>query len=75
MPAIINGSIKINSVTSGATIHFGDSLIIAPKNASKSNSGAGGGLTGDNSHSYTVNSTTNTYNPTCVDSSTSTKQG
>lgn len=69
MPSVVGGPIKIISI-SGGTVIFGDSGFIAPKEAAKSYSGAGGGLTGDFSVSINGISSTNTVDPDIVDGST-----
>ncbi|ASS76388.1 hypothetical protein CIG75_16455 [Tumebacillus algifaecis] len=71
MPSVVGGPIKIISV-SGGTLIFGDSGFIAPKSASKSYSGSGGGLTGD--FPVTINgiNNTSTVDPDVVDSSNAT---
>jgi spore germination protein PF len=68
MPSIV-GPIKINSV-SGGVINFGDSLNIAPKSTAKSNSGSGGGNTGDFQITNNGFSITNTVDPDVADSNT-----
>lgn len=70
MPAILAGPVKITTVSSGGTVLFGDTAFIAPKNASKSYSGAGSGFTGDMSASYTGISSTNTIDNDIVDNNT-----
>lgn len=70
MPSLIGGPIKFVSVSGGATVNFGDTGFIAPKTASKSYSGAGGGLTGDFAASYTGVSNTNTVDPDVIDTNT-----
>jgi spore germination protein PF len=72
MPSIINGPIKISSVSGGATINFGDSGIIAPKSASKTTSGSGGTV-GDFSNVYTGTSNTNSTSSSGVDTTTNSK--
>ncbi|HEU4964364.1 MAG TPA: spore germination protein [Bacilli bacterium] len=71
MPSLIGGPIKIVSVA-GGTVNFGDTGVIAPKSASKSYSGAGGGLTGDFSVSINGISNTNTLDPDVIDDNTTT---
>ncbi|GAX89716.1 spore germination protein [Effusibacillus lacus] len=68
MPALILGPIKIVGISDGGTALFGDTAFIAPKNASKSYSGAGGGITGDFGATFSVISSTNTVDPDVVDS-------
>ncbi|BCJ88087.1 spore germination protein [Effusibacillus dendaii] len=72
MPSFIAGPIKITSVSAGATVLFGDTAFVAPKNASKSYSGGGGGVTGDLSATYSLLSNTNTIDPDLVDTNNNT---
>jgi len=69
MPSIVGGPIKIVEV-SGGSVHFGDTAIVAPKSASKSYSGSGGGNTGDFASSWNIISSTNTLDPDVIDSNT-----
>lgn len=71
MPSLIGGPIKFVSVSGGATVNFGDTGFIAPKTASKSYSGSGGGITGDFGASITGVSNTNTIDPDLIDNNTS----
>ncbi|MBM7694005.1 spore germination protein PF [Peribacillus deserti] len=45
MPSFV-GPVQITSVDSGGIAHFGDAVVISPKEATKSVSGSGGGNTG-----------------------------
>ncbi|QPC46026.1 spore germination protein [Mangrovibacillus cuniculi] len=65
MPALI-GPVQILTIGGGVT-HFGDTLIISPKNAVKSFNGAGGGNTGAFIITTSVISLTNTIDPNVVD--------
>ncbi|MFC4766319.1 spore germination protein [Effusibacillus consociatus] len=67
MPSFIAGPIKINSVATGATILFGDTLFVAPKTATKSYSGSGGGANGDFSVQNNFISSTNTIDSDLMD--------
>jgi hypothetical protein len=68
MPSNIMGSVKITAI-SGGTINFGDTAIIAPKNASKTTEGAGGTV-GDFSVSVTGINNTNSFSSSGVDTTT-----
>ncbi|RAV22501.1 spore germination protein [Paenibacillus contaminans] len=68
MPSIVLAPIKISSVS--GQVNFGDVFQIAPKSASKSYSGSGGGNTGDFSQTFSLISLTNTIDPDLVDSTT-----
>lgn len=46
MPAIV-GPIKINTVSTGGVVNFGDTFYISPKTSSKTASGSGAGNVGD----------------------------
>jgi hypothetical protein len=65
MPSFI-GSYKINSNT--GILNNGDAAVIAPNSSSKTYSGAGGGVTGDLSVSYSGISITMTNDPDVMDS-------
>jgi hypothetical protein len=67
MPAIVIGGIKVTSVGGNGTVNMGDVLQIAPKSTSKTNSGAGGGNTGDFLQTNTFCSVTNTVDPDVLD--------
>ncbi|PWK05037.1 spore germination protein [Tumebacillus permanentifrigoris] len=69
MPSIIGGPFKIVNV-SGGDVVFGDVGFIAPKSASKSYSGSGGGLTGDFGVSISGVSSTNTVDVDGIDTNT-----
>jgi spore germination protein PF len=71
MPSIIGGPIKIVSVSGGGTVNWGDTGFVAPKNATKSYTGSGGGITGDFTSTYNGISNTNTIDPDVIDGSTS----
>ena len=71
MPALIGGPFKIVSISGGSVI-FGDTAIVAPKNASKTYTGSGGGLTGDFPVSISGISNTNTFDSDAVDDNIST---
>jgi len=73
MPSYIAGPIKITNVSSEGTVNFGDTLQIAPKSASKSFSGAGGGNTGDFLQTNTFVSFTNSIDPDVSDSNVKSK--
>ncbi|PLT30427.1 spore germination protein [Peribacillus deserti] len=45
MPSFV-GPVQITSVATGGIAHFGDALVISPKEATKSVSGSGAGNTG-----------------------------
>ncbi|KEO82889.1 spore germination protein [Tumebacillus flagellatus] len=68
MPSIIGGPLKI--VSNSGELVFGDTGFIAPKTASKSYSGSGGGLTGDFGVSITGLSSTNTVDIDGIDNNT-----
>lgn len=65
MPSVI-GSFQI--VTNSGTVNNGDSLITAPTLSSKSNSGAGSGVTGDFSATMSFFSATITNDPNRINS-------
>ncbi len=67
MPAIVIGGIKVTNVSGNGTVNMGDVLQIAPKSTTKSNSGAGGGNTGDFLQTNTFCSVTNTVDPDVSD--------
>ena len=66
MPSIITGPIKITGADGNVT--FGDVLQITPKSTEKNYSGAGGGLVGDFSQSYSLISYTLTSDQDVADS-------
>ncbi|NNV06157.1 spore germination protein [Geobacillus sp. C56-T2] len=67
MPAIVIGGIKVTNVSGNGTVNMGDVLQIAPKSTAKTNSGAGGGNTGDFLQTNTFCSVTNTVDPDVFD--------
>ncbi len=69
MPSFIAGPFKIVSI-SGGTVVFGDTGFVAPKSASKSYSGSGGGFTGDFSFSINGLNYTITVDPDLIDDNT-----
>lgn len=64
MPSVI-GAFQI--VTNSGTVNNGDSLITAPTQSSKTNNGAGTGVTGDFSSTISFFSATITNNPDRID--------
>lgn len=67
MPAVV-GAIKILSVGPSSIVHIGDSIQLAPTSTSKTFAGAGSFNTGDFIRTYSVVSTTNTYDNDINDS-------
>lgn len=67
MPSFV-GAFKV--VSNEGNLVTGDVLVVSPTSASKTYSGAGGGLIGDFSVANTVFSATVTFDPDLVDSST-----
>lgn len=61
MPSVIIGGVEVTSVGGNGTVNMGDVLQIAPKSTAKSNSGAGGGNTGNFLQTNTFCSVTNTF--------------
>ncbi|WP_409291771.1 spore germination protein [Peribacillus sp. SCS-37] len=45
MPSIV-GPVQITSINSGGILHFGDAVVISPKEATKSANGSGSGNIG-----------------------------
>jgi spore germination protein PF len=68
MPAMIIGGIKVTNVSGNGTVNMGDVLQIAPKSTTKTNSGAGGGNSGDFLQTNTFCSVVNILDPDGVDS-------
>ncbi|SCW38524.1 spore germination protein PF [Paenibacillus tianmuensis] len=66
MPSIILAPIKITGAE--GEVIFGDVLQVNPKSTSKTNSGAGGGNTGDFSATFSLVSFTNNFDPDFADS-------
>ncbi|MCP1309235.1 spore germination protein [Paenibacillus tyrfis] len=66
MPSIILAPIKITGAD--GEIIFGDVLQVNPKSTSKTNSGAGGGNTGDFTATFSLVSLTNNFDPDFADS-------
>ncbi|TXK72241.1 spore germination protein [Paenibacillus sp. N3.4] len=60
MPSFVG---VLNVIRNEGTLVTGDTLIIAPKTATKSYAGGGGGITGDFTISTTVYSATVTFDP------------
>ncbi|KQX51651.1 MULTISPECIES: spore germination protein [unclassified Paenibacillus] len=69
MPSIVNGAIKINSVTSGSNVQIGDTFIINLSSNSKIFAGANSFSPGDSFGSVqsVLNGSTNTIDPDIVD--------
>jgi spore germination protein PF len=68
MPAMIIGGIKVTNVSGNGTVNMGDVLQIAPKSTTKTNSGAGGGNSGDFLQTNTFCSVVNILDSDGVDS-------
>lgn len=68
MPAIV-GIVKIDGVSQGAIVQFGDALQLRPSSTSKSYAGAGSFITGDLARTNNGISATNTNDPDAVDNS------
>ncbi|SDN22020.1 spore germination protein PF [Paenibacillus sp. yr247] len=56
-----------NIVRNEGSLVNGDTVVIAPTSAAKSNSGSGGGITGDFTISSTLFNATITFDPDVVD--------
>ncbi|NRD76561.1 spore germination protein [Bacillus sp. BRMEA1] len=67
MPAIINGPLTIESVTTNGIVKFGDVSFITPKTASKTHLGSGGGNTGGAVVTNTIGSATNYMDINVID--------
>lgn len=65
MPAIV-GPVQINNI-GGGVVHFGDTLFISPKSASKSNSGSGAANTGGFIVNNNFFSSSNSLNTNLID--------
>jgi spore germination protein PF len=67
MPAIICGPIQINVISANGVVEFGDSLIVSPKTASKTPTGAGAFNTAIFALAASGVSGTNYLNPNAID--------
>jgi hypothetical protein len=67
MPSFIGG---FKVVSNGGELNNGDAFIIAPTSSSKTYNGAGSGVTGDLSATFSLISATITNDPDVIDSST-----
>jgi spore germination protein PF len=66
MPAFI-GAVQILNVSGTAGVHFGDTVFLSPKSASKTSNGAGGGNSGAFVKSCNVISTNNVLDTSVVE--------
>ncbi|WP_026572772.1 spore germination protein [Bacillus sp. UNC438CL73TsuS30] len=67
MPAIINGPITIDNITTDGNVQFGDTAFMTPKHESKTYAGSGGFNTGGAVISNTGVNATNYVDPDLVD--------
>lgn len=67
MPAIINGPIAIDNITTDGNVKFGDAIFMTPKHESKTYAGSGGFNSGGAVITNTVVNATNYVDPDVVD--------
>ncbi|MDQ6595061.1 spore germination protein [Bacillus salipaludis] len=67
MPAIINGPVSIDNITTDGNVKFGDSIFLTPKTDSKAYAGSGGFNSGGAVISNTGVNATNYVDPDVVD--------
>ena len=67
MPAIINGPVTIENITTNGDVKFGDAIFMTPKTESKTYAGSGAFNTGGAVISNTEVNATNYVDPDVVD--------